>query len=448
VSRASGAVELAVVGLSHHTAPLEVREHFVCDAARSAKLSSELAAHGHALLLSTCNRTELYLATLAGDDAVAAARRVLAEQAEYEEAAASHYLYVRRDRDAVRHLLRVAAGLDSLVVGEAQIQGQVRAAHEQAARQAAQRDPMAAVLGRLFECALGVGGRVRAETKLGAGAASVPSAAVELARKIFGSLGGRRAAVVGSGEMSGLALRCLAAEGVEESVVLGRTPDRTERLAERAGAVAARLDELPALLATCDIILTATASPATVLHVEDVRPALAGRRGPLLLVDIALPRDVDAAVGELPGVFLYDLDDLRAVVESTLDRRRDEIAEAERIVDEGVADFWSWYRGRVAVPVIRELRGRAERVRRRELERAFRSLSHLPEDDREAVANLTRQLLAKLLHLPTERLREAAVAGRDDEIVAVARYLFALDDDARSGDTIPDRRRNGNQRDG
>jgi glutamyl-tRNA reductase len=439
-------VELGVVGISHHTAPLEVRERFLRDDSVLGALRASPALRGaHALLLSTCNRTELYIAGADGAQAAAHARAVLAAGAGYDVATAAKWLYERAGRDAVRHLFRVAGGLDSLVVGEAQIQGQVRSAHEKAAAAARARDPSAAVLGRLFDSALCIGGRIRSETMLGVGAASVPSASVELARKIFGSLRGRRAAVVGAGEMSALALRCLTAEGVEHAVIAGRTRARTAALAQRTGAAVAELSELPELIATCDIILTATSAPGMILHAADAAAALSRRgRGPILLVDIALPRDVHPDVGTLEGVFLYDLDDLQAVVAGTLDRRREEIAHAERIVDEGVADFWSWYRARDAVPVIREIRGRAEALRRRELERTLRSLQHLPAADRAAVENLTRQLLAKLLHEPTARLREAAASEQHDAaIVAAARYLFAIDQDTERSREASDTRRNG-----
>jgi glutamyl-tRNA reductase len=431
VSRAFDTVGLTVVGLSHHTAPLDVRERFVCGGEVVTALRGALGGDdAHALLLSTCNRTELYIASAAGDEAAIAAKRTLLQRAGYESGDGDRWLYVHRDRSAALHLCRVAAGLDSLVVGEAQIQGQVRDAYEQAARLAGARRPAAAVLGRLFDTALLVGGRVRAETALGVGAASVPSAAVELARKIFGSLAGRRAAVVGAGEMSRLALRCFTAAGVHHAVVAGRSRARAEQLAGQAGAASAQLADLPALIATCDIVVTATASPVPILTAQAARAALtAGRQGPLLIVDIAVPRNVEPAVGRLNDVFLYDLDDLRAVVDGTLDRRRDAIAQAEQIVLAGVEDFWNWHRGRRAVPLIRELRGRAERVREVELERAFRTLGHLPPDDRAAVENLTRQLIAKLLHSPTARLRKAAEQGRDAEVVALARYLFALDEE-------------------
>jgi glutamyl-tRNA reductase len=434
-----GAIRLALVGLSHHTAPLTVRERFVCEqpAARERVHRALREFDTDAVLLSTCNRTELYMAAPEQLDPVPVALDALvahASAAGLEGPPHGDWFYVRRERDAVQHLFRVAAGLDSMVVGEAQIQGQVRSALDQSIDVLPGRRPQSAVLRRLFDSALCAGGRVRAETRLGIGAASVPSAAVELARKIFGTLDGRRALVIGSGEMSELALRCFTAEGVRGAVVAGRTAEKTEALARRAGAEAGTLDGLAPLLASADIVVTATSAPRPVVTVPIVKRALKLRgRQPLLIVDIAMPRDVETEVGALNDVFLYDLDDLRAVIDGTLDRRRGEIEHADSIVAQANDEYWEWHLGRGAVPLIRELRGRAEQVRQDELARALRSLRHLPQNDRAAIESLTRQLMAKLLHAPTARLREAAANGRDAEVAEIARYLFALDDEVGAG---------------
>jgi glutamyl-tRNA reductase len=471
---------LAVVGLSHHTAPVEVRERFVFNETETAAALLQLSASGatrEAVLLSTCNRTELYIAGVsasveleappngtraadaagasAADDpaaaagvaaapghgnaqaraddadqesALMAAATLLAARAGLPLAEARRHLYVHRGRDAVRHLFRVVTSLDSMVMGEAQIQGQVRGAYELAAALGGERRVVGPVLSRLFESALGVGGRVRAETSLGVGAASVPSAAIELARKIFGSLRGRRALVLGAGEMSELAITCLAAEGVRSVVVANRTETHADSLARRVGASAARFASLPELIPQTDIIATATAAPHAVLTRELMQRALpAGSPHPLLIVDIALPRDVEPAVGELENVFLYDIDDLNQIVDDNLERRRDAVPLAEGIVAQEMASFWRWYESLQVVPVIRALRERAEEMRRHELEKALKRLEHLAPADREAVDWLTRQLLNKVLHPPTVRLREAASNGGGVSVVDAARYLFDLD---------------------
>lgn len=421
---------VAVVGISHRTAPLEVRERFVVDAHASANALRHLAAIGctEAVLLSTCNRTELYMrAPAERPDASTIGARFLCDHAGMPEPAADQYLYTFRDESAVEHLFRVVSSLDSMIIGEAQIQGQVKAAYEHAIGRNDGDFVVGPVLSRLFELALRVGGRVRSETKLGAGAASVPSASIQLARKIFGRLEGRSALVIGAGEMSELTMQCLRAEGVTDIMVANRTAGRAQEVAGRLGARAASLDELPGLLGSVDIVASATSAPHAVITREAVERAAADRRSPLLILDIALPRDVETAVGELDNVFLYDIDDLSQIIEGTLERRRSEIALAEQIVQDGLEEFRAWYRGRDVVPLIRELRGRAEEVRAAETARALRALRHLDPADQAIVENLTKQLLNKVLHSPTARLRDAAADGRSDAMTQAARYLFGLD---------------------
>jgi glutamyl-tRNA reductase len=322
----------------------------------------------------------------------------------------------------------VVASLDSMIVGEAQIQGQVREAYGRGIEVNGDRLSVGPVLSRLFETALRVGARVRTETRLGAGAASIPAAAVALARKVFGTLRGRRAVVLGAGEMSALAFQCLNAEGVASVVVTSRTEARARELVARHGGEAASFDRLAELLRSADIVATATAAPHAILTRAVVERALAaGRRSPLLILDIALPRDVAPDVGTLDNVFLYDLDDLSRVVEGALAQRRSEVALAERIIGEGVREFLTWHHGRDVVPVIRALRGRAEQLRMRELERARRSLRDLSPEQFAAVDALTRQLMAKLLHDPTTRLRESAAEEGKQDVADLIRYLFSLD---------------------
>ena len=262
-------------------------------------------------------------------------------------------------------------------------------------------------------------------TALGSGAASIPSAAVELARKIFGSLRGRRALVLGAGEMSELALECLKGENVASIVVANRTLARAEELAHRVGGRAIPYDAFPAAIAEADIVVTATASPTPILTRRMLEEALpGGPRTPLLIVDIAIPRDAEGDVGAMENVFLYDIDDLHQIVGDNLQRRESEIPRAERIVAEAVDEFWSWYRSLDVVPLIRAMRDRAEEVRRLEVEKALRRLDHLGPDDRAAVEKLTRQILNKVLHQPTVRLREAASQGNGLAVVHAARYLF------------------------
>ncbi|MBW3552878.1 MAG: glutamyl-tRNA reductase [Gemmatimonadetes bacterium] len=422
-----------VVGLSYRTAPVEVRERFVFsdDAARRAL--GALTSGGplrEAVLLSTCNRTELYGYPADGSGAGGEdrAREMLAARAEMTLEEADRYLYRRGGADAVRHLYRVTSSLDSMVVGEAQIQGQVRTAYEVALSAGRDRRVVGPVLGRLFESALSVGGRVRSETRLGTGAASVPSAAVELARKIFGPLKGRRALILGAGQTSELALECLAGDGVDRIVVANRTARRAEALAGKVGGRSAGYAELPALLRETDIVMSATTAPHYMLTRATLEEAFPrGRDEPLLIVDLALPRDVEPAVGGGRGVFLYDMDDLRQIVDQNRSRRENEVPDAEAIIEEAAAEFWRWYASLDVVPVLRAMRERADRMRAVEVEKALRKLEHLSDADRAVVEALAVQLTNKLLHEPTVRLKEGA--GNGQPVMAeTARYLFDLAD--------------------
>ena len=418
-----------MIGLSHRTAPLEIRERFVIegDAARDAL--RQLAAGGcdEAVLLSTCNRTELYLRAGSHTDARALAVRFLSGYAGINETDTESYIYQLFDSHAIAHLFRVVGSLDSMVLGEAQIQGQVRTAYELAQGVGVLSGP---VLPRLFESALRVGGRIRSETRLGTGAASIPSAALDLARKIFGSLRGRSALVIGAGEMSELTVRCLRDEGVDDVTVVNRTQARAQELAAALNARAIAFTEIPAALATADIVVTATAAPHILLTRELVHAATDHKRErPLLILDIALPRDVEPAVAELDNVFLYDIDDLSQVIEGNIERRHSEIAAAQAIVEAEVDRFEEWYRSRDVAPLIRNLRGWAESVREAETARALRGLKHLSDADRAAVDALTRQLVAKLLHMPSTRLRQAAAGQQDAATAEVAQFLFGLEDE-------------------
>lgn len=429
---------LAVVGASHRTAPIELRERLAFGRAELPPTLLGLVGTGavsEAVLLSTCNRSELYLAADDARAAVAAAEALFAARLGWETLASS-YLYVHSDRRAAEHLFRVAAGLDSMLLGEPQIQGQVRDAYTRAQSTAGASGPVVgAVLNRLFQTALGIGAKVRSETALAVGASSVPSAAVDLAKKIFDNLRGRQALVVGAGEMSEVTLECLRGEGVQTALVANRTLERARELAERWGGEAIGFDRLGAALGEVDIVICSTAAPHPVLTRGRFRAALpGGAQRPLCIIDIALPRDVEPSVGDEANVFLYNVDDLTHIVGGNLDRRRAEIPAAEAIITEGVEDFWGWYAGLAVVPTIRRLREQGERLRQAETDRALRRLAHLAPEDRDAIAALTRSLTNKLLHAPTARLRQAVGNGRGTGVLDTARYLFELDDPSNAGE--------------
>jgi glutamyl-tRNA reductase len=422
-----------VVGISHRSAPLEVRERFALPPGISDVALKELLAGGcsEAVLLSTCNRMELYLC--APVDTAAAPElgtRVLCAHSGMREQDVGSYLYTLRGVSAVKHLFRVVSSLDSMIVGEAQIQGQVREAYGRATELSGETYSVGPILSRLFESALRVGSRVRQETRLGEGAASVPGAAVELAGKVFGSLAGRRVVILGAGEMSALTARILRERGVRAITVVSRSEERARDIAQRFGAEPVGIEQLPELLLAADLVISATSAPHTVVTRAMVERASGrNRHTPLVILDIALPRDVEPQAGALANVFLYDLDDLSRVIEGTLERRRSELEAAETIVEEGVQEFGAWYDARSVVPVIRALRDHAEDMRQRELQKARRVLRHLSDEEFQAVDALTRQLLNKVLHMPTTRLREAAAEGRSGDVAELTRYLFSLDEE-------------------
>ena len=389
---------LLALGVSHHHAPLEVRERLYLQDGQAAELAEAL---GEAVVLSTCNRTEIYLV---GADPERA-REQLEERSGLElESVLARW----DDGEAVSHLFRVAAGLDSLVPGESQILGQVRDAYESART----RGATGSLLNRLFEDALHAGKRVRTEAKLHELPESVAASAVELGVRELGGAEGRRALLFGAGKMSELAARDLRGRGAEV-VVASRTLESAQDLAERVGGRAAAFDAVAVELPDADLVISATRCPYPILHAEAVRP----REKPLVLVDVAVPRDLDPAIGELEGCTLFDID---ALGEGLVGREED-VREAEAIVAEEAARFAEWRRSRDAAGAIRDLRTRAEEIRSEELARAGSRLSELSPRERETVETLTTQIVNKLLHAPTVRAKEAGSEPLRD--------LFALRDD-------------------
>jgi glutamyl-tRNA reductase len=418
---------LALIGVNHRSASIEIREKLAFSATERVpallRLREQSGAR-EAALLSTCNRTEVYLVD--GENPSVPLVRDLFSSRLGEDA--SRYLYLRHDRETVSNLFKVASGLDSMILGEAQIQGQVSEAWESS------REATGAVLNRLFQQAQLVGSRVREETGIGRGAASVSSAAVQLAKKIFGSLSGRHAMVLGAGDVAAIAIECLRREGVRVAIVANRTYERAQSLARQQGAVAMHYDECWDSLGSVDVLVCSTSSPRPVVRVEHISPVMHARSGrPLCVLDIALPRDVDPKVGELENVFLYDLDDLRSAAAATIDRREEDVPAAERIVAGEVEKYWQWLAGLEAVPVVTEFRSRMERVRAAELAHALRRIDGLSSEQARAVESFSRSLMNKFLHEPSVRLRAAAGNGRGLGVVDAARYLFALEHDSDSG---------------
>jgi glutamyl-tRNA reductase len=386
---------LVLVGTSHHHAPVELRERVAFDHDAAHAVAERLGA---AVCLSTCNRTELYLE---GEDAEDAERLAVGVLAELEPA-----LYRLRDQAAALHLFRVAAGLDSLVPGEGEILGQVRAAHE-----AGTPGPL---LDRVFRHALHAGRKVRAQTAIGESPASVSSAAAALAEQVFGDLDGCEILLIGAGKVSGQAARNLRTRGARISFVADSRTDG-ERLEEE--------------LARADVVVSSTSAPGYVLDARTVERARRGRR--LLLVDLAVPRDLDPAIHQLDGCYLYDIDDLEAIVAETLTGRRSEAERAESIVAAEADKFHEWQASLDIVPAIASLRARAEEIREQELAKAEAVLERLDESQRRAVEAITAQIVNKLLHMPTIRLKQAAAAADGVFYADAVRHLFGLGEDER-----------------
>jgi glutamyl-tRNA reductase len=418
-------MNLALVGVSHHQAPIELRERVAVDLDGAQALAAELGLGCEAVVLSTCNRTEVYLA--AADDAALERRAAVAllDLAGDQAAALEPVVYRLADESAALHLFRVAAGLDSLVPGEGEILGQVRDAFE-----AGRPGPL---LDRLFRNALHAGRRARIETAIGESPASVPAAAAALAQQVFDELAGRSVVLVGAGKMSELTARNLRSRGATVTVVANRTAAHGEELAQRLGARAIGLEGLAGELGAADVVVASTSAPGFVLGAAELTASLRARRGrPILLVDLAVPRDIDPALASVDGCFVYDIDDLEAVVEASLSGRRAEAVRAERIVAAEADRFREWQASLSVVPAIASLRARAEAIRAAELARAEGRLGKLPESERRAVEAITAQIVNKLLHLPTVRMKEAAVTSDGVVYADVVRHLFGLGEEEQA----------------
>jgi len=424
-------VKIVMVGLNHRTAPVEVREALAVSGADAPTALTRLRGLpvSEGVLLSTCNRTEVYAV---GRD-VAECERALVDYltglaADLHGRALSRdalepFLYRRQGLAAVEHLFRVAAGLDSMILGETQILGQVRTAH----RQAAQAQTVGKVMHQLFHQAIAVGKRAQTETRIGQSAVSVSYAAVELARKVFQTLEGRRCLAIGAGETAKLTVRHLQAAGVRDLVVANRTLDRAERLAREINGRAITLDEVPRVLSEVDVVISSTGAPGYVVTRQQVEQAVRARRGrPIFLFDIAVPRDIEPGVAHVEGAFLYDIDDLEAVVTANLAERQQEARKVERIIAEEVERFRQWAASLAVVPTIRMLREKVDAIREQELARAFNRLPDLTERQREVIAAMTVSLVNKILNAPTQQLKGMAGEGAADEAIQTVSRLFDL----------------------
>ncbi len=416
--------ELLVLGLSHRTAPLQLREAVALTEGRAAAVMTELTAEsavGEAAVLSTCNRTEIYLVATDPVEAESLALGSLARQAGIRPTELAGHLYSLRQREMTDHLFRVAAGLESMVPGEAEIQGQVRRAHELALVEGASGP----ILNRLFHGAVAAAGRARQETAIGRGGLSVPSVSVEIARAAIGELADRRAVIIGTGETASLLGRSLAARGAKTTFVANRHFDKATGLAGVHGGSAARIDELPALLADAELVVSATASPHHVIEAEDL--AHVSERRPLLLIDLAVPRDIAPECRQLEGVTLRDIDDIQAVAERNAGGREAEINRAARLLEIELDRFETWLASLEVLPAVAALRAHGDEVVARVIAENRNRWQSLGEADRERAEAMVRAVASRLLHAPTRHLREVAGSDRAYESVNTLRELFGLE---------------------
>lgn len=415
-------MSLVVVGINHRTAPVEVRERVVFEPARIPDALQQLRGIPdvqETVIVSTCNRTELYCVTNSLGQA-----ELGAWLQRYHGLGVSleHSLYHHGEQKAVSHAFSVASGLDSMVLGEPQILGQLKDAYR-VAQEAGTTGP---VLNRLFQSAFSVAKRVRTETKIGANAVSVASAAVAMARTVFASFENRTALFVGAGETVALAARHLHADGLRRMIIANRSIDRARELAAEFHGFAIGLDEIPNHLKEADIVVASTAAPHSIITRHMTEQALRARkRRPMFMVDIAVPRDIDADVAELEDVYLFTVDDLQSVVNENLEGRRQAAREAGELIESEVERFTHSMRTRDAAPLIRRLREDAERTRLRTLEQARQMLVHGKSQD-EVLNFLANTLTNRLIHAPSQRLRDAAETG-DGEIIETIAEIYRLD---------------------
>jgi glutamyl-tRNA reductase len=426
-------MHLLLLGVSHKTAPVDLREKLDFSSRDVGAAVEALAARSSAaesVVLSTCNRSEIYIAS----DTVDAAReeiiRFLSDYHQLPAESFTPHLFSFSEADVAQHLFRVAAGLDSLMVGEPQILGQVKDAFQAAA----ERRCTGPVLRKLFDWSFNVGKRVRSETALGEGAVSISYAAVQLAKKIFGRLGGRRVLVVGAGEISTLTAQHLRAQGVAEVAITSRTAAHAQALATEVGGHWVPWEGLPNALTSADIIVTATGSQRPIITKAHIESALGRRRDPLFIIDVAVPRDVEATVSDIEQVFLYNVDDLQSIVHENISKRASEIERAEAIVREELVRFANWQKSRGAIQTVVALRDRFDAVRRAELLRLDPKLASLPPETRALFDQLTRLIVEKLLLDPTEQLKALPDEETQAAYTEAINRLFRLRDE---GSTEP-----------
>jgi len=420
--------DIVIIGLNHKTAPVEIRE---CLAFSGPETDSALeglrkyTAIDEVLMVSTCNRVEVLLTTKTMPAAIEAVKSFLSEFKKVDPQKFDTSLYIHNGDEAVRHIFRVSSSLDSMMVGEPQILGQIKAAYQDATR----KKTTGVILNRLMHRTFFVAKRVRSETGIGDHAVSISYAAVELGRKIFGSLEGKKVLLIGAGEMAELAVEHLIRHKVGDIFVANRTFERGVALAEQFRGRPIRFEEIPTQLQQADIIIASTGAPGFVIGPEHIKGIMRGRRNrPLFFIDIAVPRDIDPQINRLPNVYVYDIDDLQGVIEENIEDRNREAIKAERIVDEAVIRFRQWIESLNVVPTIMALQKKLDTIAKAELDKTLDTMNHLTEHDREAIGRMTQAMLHKILHNPILWLKREGGGNDRAALLDITRKLFKLDE--------------------
>lgn len=419
--------EIILIGLNHRTAPVAVRE---CIAfSEEEALSGAEALHNYpaireALLYSTCNRVEVVLVSEDTEAAIGITKQYITDSRKIPVSEIEDALYAYTGDEAVRHIFRVVASLDSMILGEPQILGQIKAAYHAATR----KKTTGVILNRLLHRAFFVAKRIRSATGIGNHAVSISYAAVELGRKIFDSLAGKKVLLIGAGEMAEIAVAHLTRSHAGDIFVANRTFQRGVELADRFKGQAIRFEEIESHLHMVDIIISSTGSSEIVLKQEQVKQILRARRNrPLFFIDIAVPRDIDPGINRLTNCYVYDIDDLKGVVDENLENRQKEAVKGERIIDESVIRFKQWYEGLDVLPTVIALREKMDRIAQAETRKTLRALSHLSEQDGAAICRMTDAMVNKMLHDPTLFLKKTSKLKTKSESIDLARKLFNLD---------------------
>jgi glutamyl-tRNA reductase len=420
-------VEVVAVGISHNTAPVEVRECFSLSQEALEQGLSRLYERGHVdecVVLSTCNRVEVYAASSSPEECIEEIKDWFVGLGDARREHLGRYFYTLTGNRAVGHLFRVSSSLDSMVVGEPQILGQVK----QAYRVAHGLGTTGIILNRLFHYAFFVAKRVRHETRIGSQAVSVSYAATQLAERIFDNLSHRTTLLIGAGEMGELAARHLVGAGIKELIIASRTQESALELAGRLGGTAIRIEEVPYFLRRADIVITATGSSDFIVKKTHILEAMKLRRNePMFLIDIAVPRDIDPRVEEIENVYLYDIDDLKGVLDENMKTRRKHAEKAEEIVRAGVTYFRSWLDGLRVVPTIISITRKFESIKAQEVEKALRRLGDYSDKERKIIEGMAEAIVGKILHSPITNLKREASTSLGVSYSSAIRELFDLD---------------------